>query len=220
MGSSASPRAPESVWSQAAPGPGRLSRPCTRQETQHPGVLRRKRAGSPAIQAVTYTNLGYPVAEFFGEYDGAFFDDYGNLFLGGQVYTDGKCLNGCSKTRHVAEYAPRSTEPKIDDEGEGTLRNGTAHVGLDPAFANVIDAHATYLVTLTPEGDCNGLYVTGRTSSGFDVHESHAGRSSIGFAYRIVAKPYGVDQPRLPFRDDIIPARRAASMPAISRATR
>jgi hypothetical protein len=161
--------------------------------------------GGPAIYGWTFGNSGTMLAYFVGDQGSnppVWIDDKGNLFVGGYLYTSGFCQSGCSKTRHVTEYTPRTTEPKIDDEGEATLHNGSAHVALDPAFANAIDPRSRYLVTITPEGDSNGLYVANRTATGFDVRESRGGRSTLGFAYRIVAKPFGVNEPRLQINDD------------------
>ena len=93
---------------------------------------------------------------------------------------------------------PSTTEPTVEDFGEARLVNGSARVALDPAFANVIHQRGQYMVFLTPEGDNRGLFVVNRTLNGFEVRESQGGRSTIGFSYRIVAKRFGQDSPRLP----------------------
>jgi hypothetical protein len=60
-----------------------------------------------------------------------------------------------------------------------------------------MDQRAAYMVTITPEGDSRGLYVTAKTSIGFEVHENQGGKSTLAFSYRIVGKPYGEVAPRL-----------------------
>ncbi|HEY7995203.1 MAG TPA: hypothetical protein VID24_13400 [Candidatus Eremiobacteraceae bacterium] len=95
-------------------------------------------------------------------------------------------------------YAPQITQPSLEDFGEAQLSDGIANVPLDPKFAAVIDGNVRYYVTLTPEGDCRGLFVAQRTSTAFTVRELQGGRSSIAFTYRIVAKPLGDNSPRLP----------------------
>ncbi len=135
-------------------------------------------------------------------------DTAGNLTLTGQVYTDGSCRNGCSKSRHERTFGARSSSPTVEDFGEATLHDGAAHVTLDPSFANGIDPAKPYLVFVTPEGDATDLYVFNRTASGFDVRESH-GRTAAAFAYRIVAKPYGVKDERMALHDEphgVVPA--------------
>jgi hypothetical protein len=126
----------------------------------------------------------------------------GGIHITGQIFTAGSCKSGCiaagKAIRHIVSYAPRQTVPSIDDFGEAQLVNGRAYVPLRADFANVVDDRAAYLVFLTPEGDNKGLYVTQKTRAGFVVREAQSGHSSIAFSYRIVAKPFGVDRPRLP----------------------
>lgn len=125
-------------------------------------------------------------------------DNGGSLFIQGLLYSGGSCQNGCSRTRRVKSYTARESMPSMEDVGEGQLVDGNARVSLDPAYANVIDRNARYVVFITPEGPNRGLYVTHKDPSGFTVMENPGGRSTISFAYRIVAKPYGVTEPRLP----------------------
>jgi hypothetical protein len=92
----------------------------------------------------------------------------------------------------------------MEDFGEGQLTNGSAYVRIDRAFANAIDQSSDYLVFITPDGDSKGLYVTMRSPNGFEVRESGGGRSTLQFSYRIVAKPYGSTEARLPLTHDAI----------------
>jgi|SRR5579872_754747 len=128
--------------------------------------------------------------------------DVGNVFIPGQIFTNGTCQHGCvagpHQTRAVTEYTPAESEPTIEDFGDGILTNGRADVALDPKFANVIDPNATYFVSLTPEGDCRGLYIASQTARGFTVRELQGGHANVSFEYRIVAKRYGVNAQRLP----------------------
>ena len=54
-----------------------------------------------------------------------------------------------------------------------------------------------YRVFLTPEGDCNGLYVSSKSPTGFEVRELKGGTSSLGFSYRVVAKRKDIPGARL-----------------------
>lgn len=130
---------------------------------------------------------------------------YGNMYLQGHLFTVGSCHTGClqggKQVRSVDAYASSEAEPTIEDTGEATLVGGVAHVQLDPKFANVIDTNSDYVVLITPEGDCRGLYVADRRSDGFVVRELQGGHATLGFAYRIVAKRFGVSGARLPMMD-------------------
>src|SRR4029077_6526468 len=101
--------------------------------------------------------------------------DDGSVAIAGQLFTSGSCRNGCvvgnHQTHSVTEYTPTESEPTIEDFGTGMLVNGRADVALDSKFANVIDPKARYFVTVTPEGDCRGLYVASQSARGFSVRE-------------------------------------------------
>lgn len=141
-------------------------------------------------------------------------DADGNVDILGQYQVNGNCVAGCmrphngSPGRAVKRYVATSTVPSAEDYGEAQLVDGQAHVSLSSDFANVIDRHASYLVFITPEGDTNGVYVTQKTASGFVVRENHNGHSAVAFQYRIVAKPYGEVDSRLPIvQTGLVPSR-------------
>lgn len=152
----------------------------------------------------TSGNMVYALSpdEFF-EADGpkgAFYVDYGgNETLSGTLTTS-KGMYVRPATRSGAammEYSSRTTAPQVEDVGKAQLENGRGYVTIDARLADAIDRRTEYYVFVTPEGDCNGLYVTQKTPTGFAVRELHGGRSSLSFEYRIVAKPLGEDGSRL-----------------------
>lgn len=79
-----------------------------------------------------------------------------------------------------------SPEHWFEDFGSARLTRGRATVKLDADFAKVVTLNG-YRVFLTPEGDCQGLYVRKRGSR-FEVRELQGGTSNVAFSYRIVAK--------------------------------
>lgn len=133
-------------------------------------------------------------------------DQQGNLTISGVIKTSGSCHNGCLNShgvgRHLISYAPRESLPTMEDFGEAQLVAGSAQVRIDPAFANAIDQTKDYLVFVTPDGDTKGLYIAMRSPTGFVVRENGGGRSNVQFSYRIVAKPYGSEEARLPIVQD------------------
>lgn len=133
-----------------------------------------------------------------GNYEVAAIDGSGNMVISGQIYTSGQCQSGCVAHRRERSSVTTSATPTIEDTGEARLTAGTAIVRIDPAFANATDPRLGYYVLITPEGDTHGLYVARKTPGGFEVRENMGGRSSVPFAYRIVAHPFGVQPTRLP----------------------
>ena len=57
----------------------------------------------------------------------------------------------------------------------------SAHIALEPTFAQTVNTNLDYHVFLTPRRECEG-------PTGFEVRELHHGSSSIAFDYRIIAK--------------------------------
>jgi hypothetical protein len=97
----------------------------------------------------------------------------------------------------VALYAVEAPENWFEDFGSSQLANGVATVALEATYAQTVNTNIEYHVFLTPNGECNGLYVTNKTAASFEVHELHGGHSSIAFDYRIIAKRTGYEQIRL-----------------------
>jgi hypothetical protein len=89
-------------------------------------------------------------------------------------------------------YALESPQSWIEDFGSARLADGHARVDLDLDYVAIAEM-ADYHVFLTPEGDCNGLYVTNKEPTGFEVREQRAGKSALQFSYRVVAPPKAVE---------------------------
>ena len=117
----------------------------------------------------------------------------GNLFCTGTVSWSSTMTNG--ETRSL--YGLQSTEVKIEDFGSAQLSRGKANVQIDSTFAETVNLNVDYQVFLTPLGDCNGLYVTDKSATGFVVRELGGGTSNVGFDYRIVAKRVGYEDQRM-----------------------
>jgi hypothetical protein len=100
-------------------------------------------------------------------------------------------------SRNVALYAIEGPENWFEDAGSAQLSNGAAVVNLEPVFGQTVNTEMEYHVFLTPKADCEGLYVSNETPSGFEVHELRGGRSSIAFDYRIMAKRKDYESVRL-----------------------
>jgi hypothetical protein len=93
-------------------------------------------------------------------------------------------------------YSIGSPECWFQDFGRAKLIRGRTEVKLDGDFAALVRT-ADYHVFLTPEGKSNGLYVTGKNKTGFEVREQLSGKSSVKFSYQIVARRKGVRVARL-----------------------
>ena len=95
-------------------------------------------------------------------------------------------------------YTEESTEVWFTDYGFGKLENGRVTVTIDPKFAETVTLTEPYHVFVQlndPESE--GVAVTNKTSTGFDVVELRHGKSNADFSYRIVAKRKGYETDRM-----------------------
>jgi hypothetical protein len=124
----------------------------------------------------------------------------GRLFVNGALLVTGfpkssvvPHPDGSERVMHTVE-APES---RFEDVERAQLRQGVARVEVDPDFAAVSRLGDDHHVFLTPEGPSNGLYVTDRSSTGFEVREQGEGTSEISFSCRIMTRRAGVGAGRL-----------------------
>lgn len=74
------------------------------------------------------------------------------------------------------------------DAGQGRLENGTAGIEFTGVMSAAIADGASPIITVTPLGNCNGLYISSINQKGFTVVENNEGHSSIEFSWIAIAK--------------------------------
>ena len=86
-------------------------------------------------------------------------------------------------------FATEAPEVLFTDYGVAQLVDGDAVIKLDPLLANAIrvDADHPLKAFVQVEGECNGVYVTNKSGSSFEVRELAGGHSSVTFSWQIVA---------------------------------
>jgi hypothetical protein len=99
--------------------------------------------------------------------------------------------------RMVRMYAVEAADNWFEDAGSAQLRNGSVAVAFDRVFVQTVNGDVDYHVFITPNGECEGLYVTNKSGQGFEVHELHGGHSNIAFDYRIMARRKGFENVRM-----------------------
>jgi hypothetical protein len=166
-------------------------------------ILRTYQASSPGLLVQNAANggAGDPILVAANpNKDVMSVDEAGNLIVSGSVTAHGTPLlvRQSAFGQPVVSYAASTTSPVIEDFGHAQLAYGTAYVSIDRGFAAAVDPRGSFAVFITPNGESRGLYVTGKSLNGFYVRENSGGRSSVGFDYRIVARPNGEKPLRLP----------------------
>jgi hypothetical protein len=143
-------------------------------------------------------------------------------FFGGNVQVTGTLTASVKNAvvqfpdrSHRVLHCMESPEHWFEDFGSARLRRGRATVKLDGDFAKVIKP-AGYHVFVTPEGDCRGLYVRGKTAASFEVRELGGGGSGVAFSYRIVGRRRDITRHRRFAKVEVrppVPAADAARAP-------
>ncbi|MFM7723706.1 MAG: collagen-like protein, partial [Bacteroidota bacterium] len=105
----------------------------------------------------------------------------------GNTYTYGKNVELIGEVNGAKTplYSVTAETSKIYDNGSGKLVNGTCFV----EFGKIMQGTMVQLptVTVSPTGDCNGLYIAEITEKGFKVKELNNGNHSVSFAWIAVA---------------------------------
>jgi hypothetical protein len=135
---------------------------------------------------------GYPLEAGSATPGGAetgFFDvdGAGDISYTGNASSYARTRDGAN----VTAFETKATQASFEDTGTAQLVAGSAFVSLDPAFARALDLRSPYRVFLTPDGDTRGLYVAGKTPTGFTVRETQGGRGTFAFDYRIIGSAAG-----------------------------
>jgi len=118
----------------------------------------------------------------------------GDLYCSGSISGSVRVDGG---SRRVALYGVEAAQNWFEDFGFGQLSNGVTTVRIERTFAQTVNTGTSYHVFLTPEGDCQGLYVAQKSPNSFEVRELGGGKSSVTFDYRIVALRKGYEGVRL-----------------------
>jgi hypothetical protein len=166
--------------------------------------------GTSGYPLVAYNTYGSGIT---GEF---FVDGSGDGNFSGSVTASGgfKTVIIAHGGEKLAASVPVTPQATMEDTGTARLVGGEGEVRFDSAFASTIDARRGYQIFLTPDGDTRGLYVAQKYEGGFVVREVEHGRSSLWFDYRIVARPRGASDVRLPEMDNKMPSLSHLKRPA------
>ena len=94
-------------------------------------------------------------------------------------------------------YTYVSTDVSVQTTGQVTLSNGRASIAFDPAFTTSVSSETPVIVTVTPIGNSNGVYLSEVSGSGFTVVENNTGRSSVTVNFIAIGKRAGYEHPNL-----------------------
>lgn len=119
------------------------------------------------------------------------------MFANGDVYKnklDVHLQDNGTGTNTVL-YTNVSTDVTVQTSGVATLSNGRANIAFDPSFAAAVSSESPVIVTVTPIGNSNGVYLAEVSGTGFSVVENNTGKSNITVNYIAIGKRAGYEHP-------------------------
>lgn len=85
-------------------------------------------------------------------------------------------------------YATTSMSIDIQNKGVGKLSQGESKIYFDRKYSETIDEKKPIIVTVTPIGESNGVYITSVDKDGFTVKENNNGNSNVSFNWIAIAE--------------------------------
>jgi hypothetical protein len=140
-------------------------------------------------------------ADIHGQVYGTFTEggNYG-LYSHGAIFRDDLDvhLQHTKNNSTTVLYTNVSTDVTVQTSGFGTLSQGSCQVVFDDNFANAVSSAEPIIITVTPHGNTNGVYISDVKSSGFTVMENNQGKSSVDFSFIAIGRRAGYENPQLP----------------------
>jgi outer membrane protein OmpA-like peptidoglycan-associated protein len=101
----------------------------------------------------------------------------------GNVYTLGKNVElvATSNNAKTPVYSVTSTESTIYAKGSAELVNGSAYIAFKDAYKALLGENPE--VTVTPKGNCNGVYISAIDKNGFTIKEMNNGTSTVAVSW-------------------------------------
>ncbi len=91
-------------------------------------------------------------------------------------------------------YAIETPDVEFMASGSASLANGQAQITFERLFQEAISADVPIKVIVTPASECNGIYVSSRSSTGFTVKELMSGTSNAEFDWMAIGRRKGYEQ--------------------------
>jgi hypothetical protein len=121
----------------------------------------------------------------------------------GNEYTSGYNAdivdNGSKRT---VVFSNTSSELKVYSDGTTQLTNGKAFISFDENFVNTIDKDKMPTITVSPMGECNGVFISSIEKNGFWIKELNNGSSNASVSWIAIGKR--VDQKNVDVPEQIL----------------
>lgn len=122
-----------------------------------------------------------------------------SLYVDGNGYTN-KPLAYLIDTdgAKTASYMSVSMRPEVTVNGKTNLENGKVFVPFDSNFSQVIADIDQVIITASPQGKSNGVYIDQISKEGFWIYENNDGVSNTRISWIAISKIKGEENPIVP----------------------
>lgn len=126
-------------------------------------------------------------------------DRYG-LYVDGKQFTNNIItqLSDNGNNDRTATYVPTSTTVDIIAKGTTTLTNGKTTVVFDKNFSSLVSETEPIIITVTPQGKTQGVYVDNAKNTGFVIMENNDGKSNTTVNWIAIGTKKGYETPTNP----------------------
>ena len=123
-----------------------------------------------------------------------------SLYVDGNGYTNKPLayLIGSEDQDKVASFMSTSMKPEVTVNGKVTLTNGKVFVAFDRSFQQIIANIDDVIITASPQGKSNGVYIDNITKNGFWIMENNEGVSNSKISWIAITKIKGEENPDVP----------------------
>jgi hypothetical protein len=93
----------------------------------------------------------------------------------------------------------------VQSRGKAQLMNGQVFIPFSTEFSKTISDPQDLVITVTPNGNTNGVYVSSVTANGFTVNENNSGMSNVSVSWIAIATVKGYSDMSNIIPSEIIP---------------
>lgn len=109
------------------------------------------------------------------------------VYVHGNTITNDKYVqlnNSANSDVRIASYATTALTNELTSKGKIGLVNGQANVAFDTKLVDLCDLNSL-VITATPMGNCNGVYIDDITENGFVIKELNNGNHNVPVSFII-----------------------------------
>ncbi|WP_395062026.1 hypothetical protein [Flavobacterium sp.] len=122
-----------------------------------------------------------------------------SLYVDGNGYTNKPLayLITTDGNKKIASFMSTSMQPEVTVNGKSNLENGKVFVPFNKSFQQIIANIDDVIITASPQGKSNGVYIDTISKEGFWIYENNDGTSNVKISWIAITKIKGEENPEI-----------------------